>query len=195
MSDVDSFAYLLPANIKEDFEVTQMPNYRYCLKREMSTQTEKPKKGRKPKEGVKKGNKKTEEKDKFWLRAFRTCMKGEFLHFKTSLTPSERSFWREYLSSEGQPERSLKYSLHRFRSYGKQYKDYLFGHPSFSARFRDWLNLEGLEELERKYPQDRNRDTHRMLREYAYEVLAVYDTGKTTETDSLIAQMTDAVPR
>jgi hypothetical protein len=47
--------------------------------------------------------KKTEEKDKYWLRAFRTYMQGAYLDIQVSLFPHEQIFWRSFLSAAGKP--------------------------------------------------------------------------------------------
>lgn len=105
-SDLFSPQEVAAVDVLDSVYCQPLANYRYCLKREMSTQTDKPKRGRKPKNV--KPFKKTEEKDKFWLRAFRTYIKKEYRRFKSDLLLTERAFWREYLSKIGQPERSTR---------------------------------------------------------------------------------------
>jgi len=151
-------------------EAKSSPRYRACLMREISTQTARPPKSRKPNSiASTKGGKKTEEKDKFWLRAFRSAMKKNFHRIKKELATGDRSFWREYLSKEGEPGKT-----NRFSSYSRSYKDHLFGRPGFVLQFRKWLEKDGLQELENKHSLDTEPDTYRVLLEYAREVLAVY---------------------
>mmetsp|Transcript_30186 Transcript_30186/g.29863 ORF Transcript_30186/g.29863 Transcript_30186/m.29863 type:complete len:123 (+) Transcript_30186:39-407(+) len=50
------------------------------------------KRGRKPIRPNDPIKKKTEEKDKFWLRSFRSYISNNYPHFKTKLTAEENSF-------------------------------------------------------------------------------------------------------
>lgn len=146
------------------------PMFRYCLMREVSTQTEKPHRGRRPNPpSFLTGTKKTEEKDKFWLRAFRSAMKRDFPNFKSDLPLSDRAFWRDYVSKAGEPGKS-----HRFQSYSRSYKDHLFSRREFAERFAHWLETEGVRELRRKYNPEVKPDMYAMMWEYAKDVLAVY---------------------
>lgn len=67
-----------------------------------------PKRGRRgrrplrPQDPVKK---KTEEKDKYWLRAFRAYMKLEYEALQNIFTLAEQAFWRDHLGSGGKPEK------------------------------------------------------------------------------------------
>lgn len=144
--------------------------FRYCMMREISTQTEKPHRGRKPNPpSFLTGTKKTEEKDKFWLRAFRSAMKRDFPGFKSDLPLSDRAFWRDYVSKAGEPGKA-----HRFQSYSRSYKDYLFSSREFAERFGQWLETEGVRELRRKYNPEAKPEMYEMMWEYAKNVLAVY---------------------
>lgn len=164
---------------EHEVETKPAPCYRSCYMREISTQTIKPQKGRKLNSiAATKGGKKTEEKDKFWLRAFRSSMKKDFHRIKKELATGDRSFWREYLSKEGEPGKT-----NRFSSYSRSYKDHLFGRPGFVIRFRKWLEKDGLQELENKHSSDTEPETYRVLLEYAREVLAVYQVGVPSRAD------------
>ena len=92
------------------------------------------KRGRKPAHPTDQIRKKTEEKDKFWLRAFRAHMKTNYLSIRKELTAEERFFWREYLSPEGLPDKGNRYS-----SFGRRYKRELFGNGNFVGQFQEWF--------------------------------------------------------
>ena len=158
----------------EHCEETKAPaKFRCCYMKEASTQTSRVPKARNSSQIVPtKGAKKTEEKDKFWLRAFRSAMKKHFHLIKKEVATNDRSFWREYLSKEGEPGKTNRYS-----SYSRKYKAYLFSRPGFVARFRKWLEKDGLEELKNKHNPETEPDTFRVLLEYAREVLAVYQVA------------------
>jgi len=142
--------------------------FRLCLMREMSTQTAKLPRGRRPNpKSQEVGCRKNEEKDKFWLRAFRSAMKRDFPKLKKGL--GDRSFWRDYLGKFGEPGKS-----HQYPSYNRKYKNHLFSHTVFTQRFRTWLDSEGAQTLRLKHNPDTKPETYRMLWEYAREVLAVY---------------------
>ena len=104
------------------------------------------KRGRKPLRPQDPVRRKTEEKDKYWLRAFRAFMQKRFPVEKKAMVSEDRFFWREYLSSEGKPDKGNKYL-----SYGQKYKDYLFSHASFVTHFQDWFHQFGQLTLEQKY--------------------------------------------
>jgi hypothetical protein len=61
------------------------------------------KRGRKPLRPQDPIKKKTEEKDKYWLRAFRTYMQGAYPDIQSSLYPYDQCFWRCFLSAAGKP--------------------------------------------------------------------------------------------
>ncbi|CAG9330155.1 unnamed protein product [Blepharisma stoltei] len=103
------------------------------------------KRGRKPIRPNDPIKKKTEEKDKFWLRSFRSYISNNYHHFKTKLTAEDNSFWASYVSSKGKPDKGNK-----FLSYGRKYKNYLFSHPSFVKYFQEWFKNFGAQELSRK---------------------------------------------
>lgn len=107
---------------------------------------EKRKRGRKPIRPNDPIKKKTEEKDKYWLRAFRAYMKEIYPHVKQNFTESERDFWRNHLGANGKPDKG-----NRFLSYGRRYKDYLFSHPTFVTYFKNWFQEHGEEELSKKH--------------------------------------------
>jgi len=105
----------------------------------------KKKRGRKPIRPNDPIRKKTEERDKYWLRAFRAYMKKNFSKVKKNLNTEERNFWIEHLRPEGKPDKGNK-----FLSYGKRYKNYLFSHPWFVEKFRRWFGEFGEKELKKK---------------------------------------------
>lgn len=104
------------------------------------------KRGRKPLRPQDPVRRKTEEKDKYWLRAFRAFMQSRFQAEKKSMAGEDRFFWREYLSTEGKPDKGNK-----FLSYGQKYKDYLFSHTTFTVHFKEWFLQFGQSTLEQKY--------------------------------------------
>mmetsp|Transcript_18497 Transcript_18497/g.33371 ORF Transcript_18497/g.33371 Transcript_18497/m.33371 type:complete len:232 (-) Transcript_18497:36-731(-) len=89
--------------------------------------------------------KKTEEKDKYWLRAFRAYMKAHIAELKKLLLPAELKWWKFYLSADGKPGKG-----HSYLSYGKMYKNYIFSQPTFVKFFRSWFTEFGDQELRRK---------------------------------------------
>lgn len=103
------------------------------------------KRGRKPSRPFDPVHKKTEEKDKFWLRAFRAYMKTHYPKIRKGLNSQERFFWRDYLGPEGQPVKG-----NRFSSYGRLYKTHLFGEDSFVQQFQDWFLAFGDAVLSKK---------------------------------------------
>ena len=112
--------------------------------------------------------KKTEEKDKYWLRAFRAYMKTHFVQVRKTMTAEDRFFWRDYLSPEGKPEKG-----NRFSSFGRQYKNALFSNESFVRYFQDWFCTFGEKELLKKCPRDTPLWT--VLYYYAAEELLRYN--------------------
>ena len=155
-----------------EYEVGKVEcNMRNCSVRDVSTQTVRQPRRNKQKMGHFQGkcSRKTEEKDKFWLRAFRSAMKKEINHSKYEISTCDRLFWREYLSKAGEPGRDS-----RFPSYNRSYKNYLFSRISFVQCFRRWLEIEGASELRKRHCPERDPEMYRMMWEYA-EVLAGYE--------------------
>lgn len=103
------------------------------------------KRGRRPSRPFDAVRKKTEEKDKFWLRAFRAYMKGRYLTIRKELSPQDRFFWRDYLSPESVPDKGNRYS-----SFGRKYKCDLFSNPSFVTEFQNWFRTQGESVLMKK---------------------------------------------
>lgn len=89
--------------------------------------------------------KKTEEKDKYWLRAFRTYMQAAYPILEGCFTPQELEFWRDHLSRSGKPDKK-----NRYLSYGRSYKDFLFSHSTFVYYFQKWFFEAGGAELSNK---------------------------------------------
>lgn len=104
------------------------------------------KRGRKPIRPLDPIKKKTEEKDKYWLRTFRKYIKENFHKFSNTLIPEDYNFWTENLSLQGVPEKN-----NRFSSYGKKYKNYLFSNYDFVCRFQQWFLEHGETEISKKY--------------------------------------------
>ena len=75
------------------------------------------KRGRKPIRPLDPVKKKTEEKDKYWLRNFRKYIKEIFAKISNNLSEEDYEFWTEHLGLQGVPEKGNKFS-----SYGKKYK-------------------------------------------------------------------------
>ncbi|CAG9321133.1 unnamed protein product [Blepharisma stoltei] len=105
----------------------------------------KKKRGRKPLRPFDPIKKKTEEKDKYWLRSFRSYMKFHYPQIENSLTEEDKEFWLFYLGSKGKPDKGGK-----FLSYGKKYKDFLFSHQNFIKEYRQWFAECGQAELNKK---------------------------------------------
>jgi hypothetical protein len=61
--------------------------------------------GRKPLRPQDPVKKKTEEKDKYWLRGFRAYMKLEYERLRPSFVPADQLFWRDHLGAGGKPEK------------------------------------------------------------------------------------------
>ena len=110
---------------------------------------DKGKRGRRPIRPFDPIKKKTEEKDKYWLRAFRGYMKTNYPKLKKNMTADERFFWRDHLSPEGKPEKG-----NRFLSYGKLYKKSLFSNTCFVRLFQQWFLEHAEEELLKKCVRD-----------------------------------------
>ena len=90
------------------------------------------KRGRKPIRPLDPVKKKTEEKDKYWLRNFRKYIKENFSKISTNMSEEDLNFWTEHLGNQGVPEKGNKFS-----SYGKKYKNYLFSNYDFVSRFQN----------------------------------------------------------
>ena len=114
----------------------------------ISQESEKAKKkrGRKPLRPNDPIRKKTEIKDKYWLRAFRNFIKAHFGLVNRSLTAKQAEFWEFYISKEGKPGKEGT-----FLSYGKSYKGFLFAEKSFKQLFKAWLLEFGYKELSKKH--------------------------------------------
>lgn len=132
----------------------------------------KKKRGRKPLRPFDPVRKKTEEKDKYWLRAFRSYMKANYVILRAEMSADDRIFWREHLGVEGKPEKGRRYDICSFLSYGKKYKDYLFSHPTFVFHFQRWFTQHGAAELGKKYPQ--NTDLWFVFYDFASKELLNY---------------------
>ncbi|CAG9330247.1 unnamed protein product [Blepharisma stoltei] len=105
----------------------------------------KKKRGRRPLRPFDPIKKKTEEKDKYWLRSFRSYMKFNYPNIESTLTDEEKDFWLDHLGGNGKPDKG-----NRFLSYGKKYKDYLFSHQTFVEQFQSWFSNYGQCELVKK---------------------------------------------
>lgn len=64
--------------------------------------------GRKPLRPFDPVKKKTEEKDKYWLRAFRSYMKTNYAVLRGEMSADDRTFWKEHLGSDGKPEKGRR---------------------------------------------------------------------------------------
>lgn len=111
--------------------------------------------------------KKNEELDKYWLRAFRDYIKKTMSMRKFNL--QEKEFWEEYFSEEKTPGKGKE-----FRSYGKSYKLWLFGHEMFATEFQDWLVTYGRAKLALK--RDEDTPVFREYLDYAMEELLTFHT-------------------
>ena len=105
----------------------------------------KKKRGRRPLRPLDPVRKKTEEKDKYWLRAFRAYMRTAYPALKERVSAEDQEFWDMYLSPAGKPGKGGKFS-----SYGKAYKSFLFSQSTFMRYFRHWFNEHGETELSKK---------------------------------------------
>jgi hypothetical protein len=106
----------------------------------------KPKRGRRPLRPYDPIRKKTEEKDKYWLRAFRCHVRKVVESKEVVMSDEELEFWEFYLGPNGKPGKG-----HRYLSYGKKYKGYLFSNPFFVDKFRAWFDQNGESLLLKKY--------------------------------------------
>ena len=73
---------------------------------------------------------KTEVLDKYWLRAFKNFVKQNYFDLKN--ISNDKEFWNWYFT-KGKPGTNGEYL-----SYNSQYKQRLFGNPSFCAAFAAW---------------------------------------------------------
>ena len=73
---------------------------------------------------------KTEVLDKYWLRAFKNFVKGNYFELKS--ISIDKEFWDWYFT-KGKPGKNGEYL-----SYNSHYKQRLFGNPSFCAAFAAW---------------------------------------------------------
>lgn len=136
------------------------------------------KRGRRPLRPFDPIKKKTEEKDKYWLRGFRAYMKAEYNHIRAQISTEDRVFWREYLSIGGKPEKGNAYL-----SYGKKYKDFLFSHKTFTELFRDWFVTKGEQELAKKC--EPNSDLWFVFYDYGVKELLPYEVNSATSSPEL----------
>lgn len=128
---------------------------------------ERKKRGRKPLRPLDPVRKKTEEKDKYWLRAFRAYMRAYYPTVRERLPSEEQEFWDFHLSPAGKPGKG-----NRFASYGKTYKQFIFSRPSFCQFFRQWFREFGELELSKKCP--RGTDLWIVFHHYASHDLFYY---------------------
>lgn len=105
--------------------------------------------GRKPLRPNDPIKKKTEIKDKYWLRAFRNFVKSNFSLIKKLFTIKQLEFWICYISKSGKPGKDSA-----FLSYGKKYKEFLYSGSMFLDVFRAWFLEYGEYELLRRYKRD-----------------------------------------
>ena len=138
---------------------------------------ERKKRGRKqirPQDPVKK---KTEEKDKYWLRSFRKYIKENFNKIAVNLSQEDYNFWTTHLSAQGVPDKSNIYS-----SYGRKYKNCLFSNLDFVQRFQQWFIDHGENEITRKYPT--NSDLWFVFYDYGLKELFNYVPRGCSSLDS-----------
>lgn len=93
-----------------DMHLNQQLSYASIAQQQAShpSHTEKRKRGRKPLRPNDPIKKKTEEKDKYWLRAFRSYMKLAYKDIEGILCPREREFWAEFFTLAGKPSKGRK---------------------------------------------------------------------------------------
>jgi hypothetical protein len=130
----------------EVLQKLHQPEQNPILEKKKSSNIQK-KRGRKfirPLDPIKK---KTEEKDKYWLRNFRKYIKENFNKISANMIQDDIKFWNEHLSTQGVPEKGNKFS-----SYGKKYKNYLFTNLDFVNRFQQWFLENAENEISKKYP-------------------------------------------
>lgn len=145
------------------------------------------KRGRKPIRPNDPIKKKTEEKDKYWLRMFRGYMKARYNEISHLLTVDEQAFWQEHLSSKGVPDKGNVYS-----SYGKKYKNHLFSQPSFVSYFQEWFYQYGEIELARKC--NPGSDLWFVFFDYASKELVNYVPVGCSSLDSMDSPLSPSSP-
>ncbi|CAG9318272.1 unnamed protein product [Blepharisma stoltei] len=134
----------------------------------VSDQKERRKRGRRPIRPQDPIRKKTEEKDKYWLRAFRSYTYQNYNDIIKGLSKSDADFWQFYMSPDGKPGKG-----HKFLSYGKIYKTFLFSHTTFRSAFKNWFEQYGDELLKKKY--EPGSDKWFVFYDYASKDLCYYD--------------------
>jgi hypothetical protein len=147
----------------------------------------KKRRGRRPLRPFDPIKKKTEEKDKYWLRGFRAYMKAEYNHIRSEMSTEDRTFWREYLSTRGKPKKGNSYL-----SYGKKYKDFLFAHKTFTDLFRQWFIAKGQEELAKKC--EPNSDLWFVFYDYGVKQLLPYEANSVTSSPELLPSEFKSTP-
>lgn len=136
------------------------------------------KRGRRPLRPFDPIKKKTEEKDKYWLRGFRAYMKSEYSHLRAVMSAEDRVFWKDYLGTGGKPEKGNVYL-----SYGRKYKNFLFSHRSFKELFRVWFVTKGQEELAKKC--EPNSDLWFVFYDYGVKELLTYEPNSTVTSPEI----------
>jgi hypothetical protein len=91
-----------------DYQLGRQSGYSPPIEVHSVEKAQKPRRGRKPLRPQDPIKKKTEEKDKYWLRAFRAYMQTIISDIEDYLCPTEQDFWREHLSAVGKPEKGNK---------------------------------------------------------------------------------------
>ena len=109
----------------------------------------KKKRGRKPLRPQDPVRKKTEHKDKYWLRTFRAYMRQHYSLLRPAMPLQDRLFWEKHFSLHGRPCKGGQ-----FASYSKEYKNSLFGNATFREHFERWFGSHGAAVLCGKYPRD-----------------------------------------
>ena len=150
----------------------------------------KKRRGRRPLRPLDPIRKKTEEKDKYWLRAFRSYMRSFYPSLRDRLCPEDQSFWEVYLSPSGKPGKGGQFS-----SYGRAYKSFLFSRPTFMKCFRRWFSECGETELTKKCA--RSTDLWFVFYDYASKDLYChpdYHEDSLTSKDSPLVCAQDNFP-
>lgn len=88
-----------------DFQFTRQLDYSPPVEASSCEKAKKRRRGRKPLRPQDPIKKKTEEKDKYWLRAFRAYMQSIYTEVEGVFSSSETQFWIEHLSAAGKPEK------------------------------------------------------------------------------------------
>lgn len=83
-------------------ETTQTPGQKDAL---LCRKVKRRRRSSKPPNAI---HKKTEEKDKYWLRAFRKHMRGCYPKLRRTLSPEDQQFWDFFLSHCGNPNKGNK---------------------------------------------------------------------------------------